>query len=92
MKGMIAASLFRDTFANLYLQKYHSFHIGKNAVEDENKGMYFKDARWGYYWYQSPIEQQSLMIELLNENAVFTGMIQKLKNAVNDLCTWLFAE
>jgi hypothetical protein len=47
--------------------------------------MYWKDIRAGYYWYQAPIETQSLLIEAFQE----IGGDQK---TVDDLRTWLLAQ
>lgn len=87
MKGMIAATLFRNYFRT-YTYKNIIPSILENAVEDEAKGMYFKNSSWGYYWYQRPIEQQSLMIELINEmQPLFKD--EQMKSAVNNMRTWL---
>ena len=88
LKGMIAATLFRNYFQNVHLQNIIP-SILENTIEDPAKGMYFKNSQWGYYWYQNPVEQQSLMIELLNEMQPFFKDAQ-MKSAVNDMRTWLF--
>lgn len=87
MQGMIAATLFRNYFRT-YTYKNIIPSILENAVEDEAKGMYFKNSPWGYYWYQNPVEQQSLLIELLNEMQPFFKD-EQMKSAVNEMRTWL---
>ena len=87
LKGMIAATLFRNYFRT-YTYKNIIPSILENTIEDPAKGMYFKNSQWGYYWYQNPVEQQSLMIELLNEMQPFFKDAQ-MKSAVNDMRTWL---
>src|SRR5436309_3618356 len=44
--------------------------------------MYWKDQSNGWFWYQAPIETQSLLIEAFQE-------IGKDQKTVNDLRTWL---
>lgn len=60
----------------------------ENAVEDTVQGtLYWKD-RTAYFWYASPIEHQSTMIEFLAEVAAkdnFVGLTQKIDAAK----TWL---
>lgn len=62
--------------------------IVENAVEDTTKGtVYWKD-RTACFWYASPIEHQSTMIEFLAEVAAkdnFIGLTQKIDAAK----TWL---
>jgi hypothetical protein len=57
--------------------------VKENSITDDNLGMYWK--AWnqrGWFWYQAPIESQSLMIE------VFTEVANDLKS-VAELKTWL---
>jgi len=61
--------------------------ITENAINNNEQGMYWKET-YTSFWYQSPIEYQSLMIDLLNE------INQEEKNAalavsVNRMKTWL---
>lgn len=56
----------------------------ENAIEDTLQGtLYWKD-RTAYFWYASPIEHQSIMIEFLAEVAAkdnFVGLTQKIDAA-----------
>ncbi|MFN3939220.1 MAG: alpha-2-macroglobulin, partial [Chitinophagales bacterium] len=52
------------------------------ALEKEEMGMYWKENTGGYYWYQAPIEIQSLMIEVFHE-------INADEKAVEELKIWL---
>lgn len=83
MQGMIALSLFRtgdvQTASNIVKS------LKENALSSEEMGMYWKDFTPGYYWYQSPIESQSLMIE------TFTEVTQDIA-AVNDMKLWLLKQ
>ncbi len=54
------------------------------ALHDDQLGMYWKND-YGYYWYELPIETQSLMIE------VFSQVAQD-KKAVEDLKIWLLKQ
>jgi hypothetical protein len=49
---------------------------------NEEMGMYWKEIRSGYYWYQAPIETQSLLIEAF-------ATIYKDNKITDDLKTWL---
>jgi hypothetical protein len=47
--------------------------------------MYWKDNIRGYYWYQSPIETQSALIEAFSE-------VAKDKSAVEEMKLWLLSQ
>jgi len=53
-------------------------------VNDE-LGMYWKENKSGYYWYQAPTETQSLLIEAFSE-------ISKDNKIVDDCKTWLLKQ
>ncbi|MCC6289309.1 MAG: alpha-2-macroglobulin [Chitinophagaceae bacterium] len=83
MQAMIALIAYRsaDTkTANAIIAS-----LKQNAITNEEMGMYWKDIRWGYYWYQAPIETQSLLIEAFGE-------ITKDNQAVNDMKLWLLKQ
>jgi uncharacterized protein YfaS (alpha-2-macroglobulin family) len=80
MQGMIALSLFRT--GDLQTGKNILASLKENAIVSEEMGMYWKDVNSGYYWYQAPVETQSLLIETFSE----IGDDQK---SVDDLKTWL---
>ncbi|MDH7462274.1 alpha-2-macroglobulin family protein [Chitinophagaceae bacterium 26-R-25] len=79
-KGMIALALNRtgDKANAAAIIK----SLQQNAIVNEEQGMYWKDVRSGYFWYEAPIETQSLMIEAFTE-------ISNNTKTVNDLKTWL---
>lgn len=83
MQGMIALTLSRAGDAKTSTAIVQS--IKEHALFNEEIGMYFKDMSNGYYWYQAPVEAQSLMMEVFSE-------IAKDNNAVNDLKTWLLKQ
>ncbi|GAA0724780.1 hypothetical protein GCM10009430_29550 [Aquimarina litoralis] len=83
-------SLFEKTMLALILYRYGDSKIAKNiiktleenAVISKENGMYWKENKSGWYWYQSPIELQALIIEAFSE---ITGNT----NNINELKTWL---
>ena len=81
MQGMIALALFRDkdvVTPNAILKS-----LKENSIVKEEMGMYWKEFNTsGYYWYQSPIESQAMMIEAFSD-------IEKKATTVDDLKTWL---
>ncbi|MEJ7737297.1 MAG: alpha-2-macroglobulin family protein [Chitinophagaceae bacterium] len=83
LQGMIALALARSgdsKTANAILRS-----LKENAIVDEELGMYWKDNRIGYYWYQAPVETQSLLIEAFSEIARDTQTVDNLK-------TWLLKQ
>jgi uncharacterized protein YfaS (alpha-2-macroglobulin family) len=81
MQGMIALALNRtgETSTATAITK----SLKENSINNEELGMYWKE--WnnrGYWWYQAPIESQSLMIEVFSE-------IDKDPKTIGDLKTWL---
>ncbi len=58
--------------------------LKETSITDEELGMYWKDNNYGYgwFWWQAPIETQSLLIEAFSE-------ISKDNKTVDDLRTWL---
>ncbi|MDP4197906.1 MAG: alpha-2-macroglobulin family protein, partial [Bacteroidota bacterium] len=64
MQGMIALSAYRQ--GNKLLAQQIISSIKENAVISDEMGMYFKENQ-GWYWFDAPIERQSLIIEAFNE-------------------------
>ena len=83
MQGMIALSLYRTGDIKTAQDIIKS--LQQNAIINEETGMYWKDVRPGYYWYQAPVETQSLLIEAFSE-------IGKNDLVINDLTTWLLKQ
>jgi len=83
MQGMIALALFRT--GDVQTARNIIASLKETAIRDEEKGMYWKGMEGGYYWWQAPIETQSLLIEAFHEVA----------NAPKDeaaLKTWLLRQ
>lgn len=55
--------------------------LSERAIFNEELGMYWK-SDWGYYWYQMPVETQSLMIEVYDE-------VANDNKSVDELRVWL---
>ncbi len=83
MQGMIALSLYRT--GDIQKAKEILASLKQNAISNEELGIYWKEMNGGYYWYQAPIETQSLMIEAFQE-------IAKDTKTVNGLKTWLLKQ
>ena len=83
MQGMIALSLFRT--GDVQTARNIVKSIKENALTNEEMGMYWKEFTGGYYWYQAPIEAQSLLIE------TFTEVTNDIP-AVNDMKVWLLKQ
>ncbi|QQS34847.1 MAG: hypothetical protein IPM56_11310 [Ignavibacteriales bacterium] len=82
MQGMIALALYR--FNEVQTSKDIIKSILENAVYNDEMGMYFKQ-EYGWYWYESPIESQALLIEAFNE-------ITNDQNSVDQMKTWLLKQ
>jgi len=81
MQGMIALALNRTNEKETAKAIIKS--LKENSINNEELGMYWKDwDKKGYWWYQAPIESQSLMVEAFSE-------IEKDENTIGDLKTWL---
>ncbi len=64
MQGMISLVLHRHTDHAVSEEVLEG--LRQNAIVHPELGMYWKQGN-GYYWYQAPIEQQSLLVEAFHE-------------------------
>ncbi|MBK7692408.1 MAG: hypothetical protein IPJ31_15315 [Bacteroidetes bacterium] len=80
MQGMTALALNRwdDTVTPQDILK----SLRENAIHSEEMGMYWKENTGSWWWYEAPIETQSLLIE------VFTELSSDI-NEVDELKIWL---
>ncbi|HXO74216.1 MAG TPA: hypothetical protein VN824_03275, partial [Puia sp.] len=83
MQGMIALALFRT--GDVQTAKDIIRSLRQNAILDEEKGMYWKGMEGGYYWYEAPVEIQSLLIEAFREISGDMSVDRYLK-------TWLLKQ
>ncbi|MCP4151245.1 MAG: hypothetical protein GY757_26110, partial [bacterium] len=82
LQGMIALSMNR--FGNKKKAEAIVKSIKEHALYSEEMGMYWKTSS-GYYWFQSPIETQALLIEVFDE-------ILKDSESVEKMRTWLLKQ
>lgn len=80
MQGMIALALNRTGDATTPAAILKS--LKETSITNEELGMYWKDQTAGWFWYEAPIETQSLLIETFQE-------VGKDIKTVEDLRTWL---
>lgn len=83
MQGMIALALYRT--GDIRTAKDIMASLQQNAIRDAEKGMYWKGMEGGYYWYQAPVEMQSLLIEAFHEISGNAAIDR-------DLRTWLLKQ
>lgn len=79
-KGQIALTLFRNdkkATANAILKS-----LKENSITSEELGMYWKSNTAGYFYYQAPVETQSLLIEVFSE-------IENDIETIDNLKIWL---
>ena len=83
-QAMIALAMHRTN--NEKTAKAVIASLKENAIYNEEMGMYWKDlSTGGYYWYQAPIESQSMIIEAFAD-------IDKNEATLNELKTWLLKQ
>ena len=76
-KGMIALYLNRMDYKEVAGSIIEA--LREQAVHSEENGMYWKENTPGWYWYNSPIETQALLIEAFSEIENDTKSIEQLK-------------
>ena len=83
MQAMIAMSLHRFHIPITQIQVNNTVSdivrsLKENAVEDSTKGIHWKNNTAGYYWYESPIQAQAMLIDAFKEivpnDAAIDGM------------------
>ncbi len=77
MMTLITRRLNDNTTASKILRS-----LKETSITSEELGMYWKENANSWYWYQAPIETQSLLIEAFSE-------IQKDTNTIDNLKIWL---
>ncbi|MCL1867877.1 MAG: MG2 domain-containing protein [Paludibacter sp.] len=77
-KAMIATTLWRYGFSESAKKIINN--LKETSVEADEMGMYWKNNRAGWLWYQSPVEAQSKAIEAFAEiSAEKTANIEEMK-------------
>lgn len=77
MQSMLCLALYRSgdkTTANDIIKS-----LKENALQSDEMGMYYKENYQGWYWYEAPIEAQSLIIEAFTEVAADTKLADELR-------------
>jgi hypothetical protein len=80
MQGMLVLALGRTGDAATPAAILKS--LKETSISHEELGIYWKDASRGWWWYEAPVERQSLLIEAFQE-------IGKDTKTVDGLRTWL---
>ena len=79
-KGLIALVANRNDKQTLAQGIVKS--LGENSVTNPELGMYWKENKASWYWYQAPIETQALMIETFAE-------VKPVQKQLDELKVWL---
>ncbi len=83
-QALIALALNRQKAKSKTPQEI-MYSLTDRALQSDEMGMYWKDNKSGYYWYQAAIETQALMIELYSE-------LDKEKVNLEELKIWLLKQ
>jgi uncharacterized protein YfaS (alpha-2-macroglobulin family) len=76
-QGMIALTMQRYKKPDVTAQIERS--LLETAQQSDDQGMYWAKNLQGYFWYQSPIETQSLLIELFTEAGDNAKAVDEMK-------------
>ncbi len=77
LKGMIALAL--NEIGEETIPSEIMASIKEYALYSDEMGMYWRDNRGGYYWYEAPIETQALLIEAFNEVENDATSVEQMK-------------
>ncbi len=83
LKGMIALALNRLGEKTIPSEIMAS--IKEHALYSDELGMYWRENKGGYYWYQAPVETQALLIEAFGE-------IKNDRKSVEQMKIWLLKQ
>jgi TonB-dependent SusC/RagA subfamily outer membrane receptor len=88
-KGMIALILYRAGNKNLAHDILAS--LKENAIISEELGMYWKENTGGWYWYESEVETQALLIEAFAEIQADAPKlsVEEKQTTIDALRVWL---
>lgn len=88
-KGMMALVQFR--YKNIVFARNILKSLHENSITSEELGMYWKENQSGWYWYQSPVETQALLIEAFAEiESADPTVSQEVKQkTLDELRMWL---
>ncbi len=77
LQGMIATALHRNGIKQEAVDLIVA-SLRDRALHDEETGMFWRGDR-GYFWYESPIETQAMMIEVFDEVASDLEAVEEMK-------------
>jgi len=83
-QGMLALATQRMKNQTLPAQIITS--LKEHSLNSQEMGMYWKDNALGWYWYQAPIETQSILIE------AFSDITPKDTTSIDNMRTWLLKQ
>ena len=86
-QGMIALTLNRSNMAKTGIPVEQNIikSLKERSITNDEMGMYWKNNKPGYFWYQAPIETQAIMIEAFDE-------VANDKTSVENLKKWLLKQ
>ena len=76
-EGMIGLAAHRNDNNELSQKVLNS--LKERSLSDEEMGVFWKEYKNGFYWYQAPIETQALMIEFFDEVGADEGFVDELR-------------
>ena len=76
-KGLISLALFRSEEKGVPAEIVKS--LRETSLHSDEMGMYWREFVGGYYWYEAPIESQSLMVEVFDEVAADPVAVEEIK-------------
>ncbi len=76
-QGMISLALNRSNDKNASMKIINS--LSNRAIRSKELGMFWAQNRYGYYWYEAPIETQAMLIEAFYEVAADTASMEEMK-------------
>ncbi len=76
-RGLITLIAKRNDNQKIANEIYHS--LEEKSITNEEMGMYWKTNLPSWYWYQSPIQTQTTMIEVFNEMGADNKTMDNLK-------------
>lgn len=76
-QALIALTMQRNNLSDV--AKAITRSLNETAQHTDDLGMYWGKNQLGYYWYESPIETQSLMIELFTEVGGYDKEVEEMK-------------
>ncbi len=76
-RGLISLALHRAGQKEIPADIVKS--LRETSLHSDEMGMYWREFVAGYYWYEAPIESQSLMVEVFDEVAADAYAVEELK-------------